>query len=357
MSSEFIKLDLALQGGGAHGAFTWGVLDRLLDERSIAFSAISGASAGAMNAVVLSSGLSTGGRTGAKKALHAFWKRISRAARSSPARNPFKDLFLGGAVNLSSWHLAGPWGAPFAIWATVTDTFIRTFSPYEWNPLNINPLLDLLDDSVDFDRLRRSEAIRLFISATSVRSGELRVFRNRDLSARTVMASACLPQLFQAVEIEGEAYWDGGYLGNPALLPLIAESAPSDLLIIQLNPPLRLDRSRAAAGIAARLNEITFNASLVKELSSIALLKQALDEEPPDHVFKHPLFNQVRRLRLHRIAAEEATFDLGTGSKLDPEWDFLLGLHDQGVAAAETWLGSHRADLGVRSSIDVSSIT
>lgn len=354
--SSIITLDLALQGGGAHGAFTWGVLDRLLDERCIHCAAVSGASAGAMNAVVLANGLLAGGRMGAKDALHTFWKKISQSAHRAPSRNPFHALFLRSDALASPWSTYGPWGASLAYWSTVAETFTRTFSPYEWNPLNYNPLLELLTDTVDFERLRRAEGIRLFISATSVRTGALKVFRNAELTAHAVMASACLPQLFQAVEIDGEAYWDGGYLGNPALLPLIAESEPSDLLIIQLNPPIREERSRTAVGISSRLNEITFNASLMKELRGVTLLKQALDEEPPDHAFKHPLFNQVRQLRLHRIAADERTFSLGAGSKLDPEWEFLLDLRGQGQRAADAWLARHASDLGQISTLDLGSL-
>lgn len=353
-----VTLDLALQGGGAHGAFTWGVLDRLLDEPRISCGAISGASAGAMNAVVTAHGLVEGGRAGAQKALWAFWKRISRAAhRYTPAANPFHAYFLPSSIGTPSWATLGPWAAPAAIWSTMAETFTRTFSPYEFNPLNINPLLDLISDAVDFDRLRSDECVRLFVAATSVRTGALRVFRNAQLSAHAVMASACLPQLFQAVEIDGEAYWDGGYLGNPALLPLIAESKPEDLLIVQVNPPIRTERPRTAAGIAGRLNEITFNASLVKELRGVALLKRALEEEPPDHRFEHPLFNQVRALRLHRIAAEEAAFRLGTRSKLDPEWEFLIHLHRLGAQAAETWLAAHWSALGRRSTLDVETLS
>ena len=356
MGSTDIVLDLALQGGGSHGAFTWGVLDRLLDERRIHCAAISGASAGAMNAVVLASGLLTGGRAGARQSLNNFWKRISQSTRSASSRQPFQALFMRGDHFSRPWPIAGPWAASIAFWTAAAETFTRTISPYQWNPLNYNPLLDLFSEAVDFELLRTTQDLRLFISATSVRTGALKVFRNPELSARAVMASACLPQLFQAVEIDGEAYWDGGYLGNPALLPLIAESEPADLLIIQLNPPARAVRSRSAAGIADRLNEITFNASLMKELKSIALLKQALDEEPPGHAFKHPLFNQIRQLRLHRIAAEEATFRLGAKSKLDPEWEFLLALHGQGQQAADAWLSRHWSDLGQRSTLDLESV-
>jgi len=351
-----IMLDLALQGGGAHGAFTWGVLDRLLDERRLHFAAISGASAGAMNAVVLADGLLSGGRAGAQKAMWSFWKSVSRAAHGHTASaNPFHALFVPGAVR-PSWAPFTPWGASAAFMSTMAENVTRAFSPYQWNPFNVNPLLNLIDDAVDFERLQTADALSLFVSATSTRTGALRVFRNGELTARVVMASACLPQMFQAVEIDGEAYWDGGYVGNPALLPLIAESEPSDLLLVQLNPPERVVRPRDAGGIACRLNEITFNASLVKELRMIALVKEALEQEPADRPFASLLLNQVRHLRLHRIAAEETLFRPGARSKLDPEWQFLVRLHGQGVRAAAAWIEQNWADLGKRSTLDLSQL-
>lgn len=355
--SDGVSIDLALQGGGAHGAFTWGVLDRLLDDKDWTCGAISGASAGAMNAVVMADGLLDGGPSGAQRALWGFWKRISRAARSyAVASNPFHSLFLPSGMGAAGWTAYSALAVSAEIWSAMSRAVSRTLSPYQFNPLNLNPLSSLLDESVDFERLRKAKAIRLFISATNVRTGGIRVFRNRELSARVVMASSCLPQLFQAVEIDGEAYWDGGYVGNPALLPLIAESAPEDLLIIQLNPPIRNERPRTVDAIAGRLNEITFNTSLVKELRGVALLKQALEEEPVDHVFRHPLFGRVRALRLHRIAADETAFQLGVKSKLDPEWEFLMRLHGLGVRAADAWLKEHGADLGKRSTLDLDAV-
>ncbi|MFM9849679.1 MAG: patatin-like phospholipase family protein [Hyphomicrobiaceae bacterium] len=351
-----VVLDLALQGGGAHGAFTWGVLDRLLDEKRVRCAAVSGASAGAINAVVMADGLLGGGPQGAQRALWAFWKRISRAAHDRPSNNPFQALFLPDWMNPSPWSSLGPWAATMAYWSDATRAFARIYSPYQWNPLNLNPLLDLMTDQIDFEGLRSSASIRLFISATSVKTGGLRIFRNHELTPRAVMASACLPHVFQAVEIDGEAYWDGGYLGNPALLPLISESEPEDLLVVQLNPPVRNEKPRSMGGISARLNEITFNASLMKELKGIALLKQALDEENLAHHFRHPLFNQVRHLRLHRIAAEETAFQLDMKSKLDVEWECLIRLHGLGARAAEEWLRRHRDDLGRRSSLNADAL-
>ncbi len=356
---EPLELEIALQGGGAHGAFTWGVLHRLLDEPRLNIGAMSGASAGALNAVALASGMLDGGRSGAQKALWALWKRIARGAHGRTwAARPFNALFMtaepspGHSLGFTSF-----WTAP---WIAAADAFTRSFSPYQFNPFNLNPLIDLLRDQIDFAGLAGPDAIRLFVSATSVRTGVMRVFRNTDLSAEAVMASACLPHLFQAVEIDGEPYWDGGYSGNPALLPLIAESAPHDLLIVQLNPPVRQDLPRTATAILGRLSEITFNASLVKELTSIGLLREALAAEGSEgrssSLLRHPLFDQVRDLRLHRISADAAVFDLGVSSKLNPQWEYLISLHGEGVRAADSWLSAHGADLGRRSTLDLARL-
>ena len=350
---DVVQIDLALQGGGAHGAFTWGVLDRLLDERRLQYLAISGASAGAMNAVVFAHGLLADGRAGAQKAMRSFWKEVSQAAHRHPGiPDGLIDFFMPG---LSFFQTFAPWGSHTML-SAMAEAMVRSFSPYQWNPLNLNPLKDLLERSVDFERLRTTDRFRLFVSATSVRTGALRIFRNPELSAQTIMASACLPQLFQAVDIDGEAYWDGGYLGNPSLGPLITESAPSDLLIIQLNPSFRADPPRDVAGIASRLNEITFNSSLLKEVRGLALLKQALDEEPPEHKFRTPFFDQVRHLRLHLLAADADVFQLGTGSKLDPRWDYLEQLHRKGMSAADTWLEKNWSALGNRSTLEWASL-
>jgi len=354
--ADAVNLELALQGGGAHGAFTWGVLDRLLDEERLNWRAISGASAGALNAVAMADGLIEGGRAGAQRALWALWKRISREAhRPRFAGSPYHALFLSGESGSTQPRAFRPWwSAPLM---RMAENFTRTFSPYQFNPFNLNPLIGVLNEQIDFARLRRDDAVRLFISATSVRTGGLKIFRNAELSAEAVMASACLPHLFQAVVIDGEPYWDGGYVGNPALLPLIAESEPHDLMIIQLNPPLRRDVPRTAGAIVGRLNEITFNTSLMKELHGIALLKQALAEEGSRGTkLRHPLFEQVRSLLLHRIAADGDLFAPDVSSKLDPQWRFLLRLHGLGTRTADAWLSRHGTDLGKRSTLDLETL-
>jgi NTE family protein len=332
------NIDIALQGGGAHGAFTWGVLDRLLADDRLEIDGISGTSAGAMNAVVLADGLSRGGgKSGARAALHKFWKAVSAASRFSPLQRTPLDRLLG------KWTFDTSPGYLLFEMAT------RMISPYQFNPLDINPLRDLVARQVDFDRVRSCRELKIFISATNVRTGKARIFRREELSVDAVMASACLPQLFRAVEIEGDAYWDGGYMGNPALFPLVDETDADDLIIIQINPVVRDRLPRTAMEIINRLNEITFNASLIREVSSILLLKQLVDEENLDRV-------RYTDMRLHRISAENEVQKLGVSSKFNAEWAFLRHLHDIGYATAEQWLEQNFKHLGEQSTLDDSSI-
>lgn len=332
-------IDIALQGGGAHGAFTWGVLDRLLDEKRLHIDGISGTSAGAMNAVVLADGFARGGGpAGAQRALRAFWKAVSAASRFSPLQRTLLDRLMG------NWSLDS---SPGYLLLQMTGSLI---SPYDFNPLNINPLRDLLRRLVDFDRVRACNELNLFISATNVRTGKARVFRRHELDVDKIMASACLPQLFQAVEIDGEAYWDGGYMGNPALFPLIDETDAHDLIIIQINPIVRDELPRSAPEIMNRLNEITFNASLVREISSILLMKRLIDEE---HI------NRVRYtdMRLHHIKADAELERLSVSSKFNAEWEFLDHLHRIGYAAAERWITANIDRVGRESTLDHPSIS
>jgi len=352
MSRDPVLIDLALQGGGAHGAFTWGVLDRLLDEEWLEFEAVSGASAGAMNAVVLAHGLIAGGRAGAKAALETFWRRIADSAPMSSLTTmaEFLDPDRRLAMAPTGW-----WSPTVGLEVSQT-VFSGLFSPYQFNPLNFNPLLSLLDDLVDFDAIRRSDRIKLLVSATRVSDGALRLFRNCDISAKAVMASACLPELFHAVQIDGESYWDGGYIANPALEPLIKESAANDLLLVQLNPPTRAQEPFSAKEIANRLNEITFNANLNQALHLIGQLKTAIDQEALSGEIKNVFFRRLQNLRLHRIAADENVFRLGHSAKLDPRWGRLQDLRDFGATAADEWLAAHGQCLGVMSSIECATL-
>lgn len=330
------QIDLALQGGGAHGAFTWGVLDRLLEDDRIEITGVSGASAGAMNAVVLADGLMRGGRKTAREKLRRFWSRVSGAGNSS-----FAAMFSPAAIANSpvGWYM---------------DWVTRSFSPYQWNPLDINPLRDILASEVDFELVRGCDVMRIFVSATNVQTGRLREFRNHELSVDAVMASACLPTLFRAVEIDGESYWDGGYLGNPSLLPLVAESTAHDLVLVQINPDRRAEVPTRADGIVDRLNEITFNSSLVKELRSLALLQQLLKSEgEPPAAGRAALFRQVDALLTHRIAAQEALSRLGASTKTNTQWTFLTRLHRIGYRAATDWLDQSFTHVGRRSSFDL----
>ncbi|MCZ4313650.1 patatin-like phospholipase family protein [Comamonadaceae bacterium G21597-S1] len=342
-------IDLALQGGGSHGAFTWGVLDRLLEEEWLEIAAISGTSAGAMNAVALAAGLMDGGRTGAQRVLRAFWRRVAELS-------PFHHWQVGPLAAVSApigawWN---PWMEPLA---RVAAQWSGQFSPYQLNPLNLHPLRNVLAATVDFDRVRHCTKSQLFIAATQVRTGALRVFAQRDLNADVVLASACLPLLFQAVEIDGEAYWDGGYAGNPSLMPLITDGPADDLLLVQINPIERAELPTRADDILDRINEVTFNSSLLKELRLIALLQQLVaGQRRSGHADGERLFQRIRALRVHLLDGGEALGPLGASSKTNTQWTFLTRLHALGRASAEHWLAEHGNTIGLRSSFDPATV-
>ena len=325
------------------------MLDRLLEDERLEIAGISGASAGAMNAVALAAGLMEGGRDGARAALRRFWTRVADASPFGQLQDsPLSALF--GPDN--PW--LKPWIAPLQ---QLGQALGSQLSPYQLNPLNLNPLRDILADTIDFEAVRACDRTQLFIAATQVATGELRIFRQGELTADMVLASASLPLLFQAVEIDGQAYWDGGYAGNPVLMPLIGETDADDLLLVQINPRERSERPTQAADILERINEITFNASLLKELRSIALLRQLIaDEDRPAHHYRNPLFGRVASLRLHLIDGGAQLAPLGAGSKTQTSASFLNKLHDMGHAAADEWLSRHRRDMGVRSSHDIAQM-
>ncbi len=334
------EIDLALQGGGAHGAFTWGVLDRLLEDERIGLSGISGTSAGAMNAVALASGWAQGGRSAAREALRTFWSEVAAAARRA---NPFDRGLFGAFL-----------GNPLAAWSGLGqyyDLVGRIVSPYQFNPLNYNPLRDIVARVVDFDAVRACESPRLFVAATQVSTGRLRIFRNAELSLDALMASACLPTVFQAVEIDGEAYWDGGYMGNPSLFPLIVETPADDLLLVQINPSRRDTVPTDTASILDRVDEITFHGSLIKELRTVAMLQRLIRQE--GRACGDSLFARVATLYVHRLDGSEHLSKYGRASKADTDWSFLLELHDEGRAQADGWLRAHFDDLGRRSTVDL----
>src|SRR5215470_17815693 len=329
---EEVLVDLALQGGGSHGAFTWGVLDRLLEEPWLRIDGISGTSAGAMNAVVLASGFTAGGAEGAKLALSNFWERVAQSARFSPIRRSPMDMLLG------RWTLDT---SPFYLAFDLTG---RLFSPYDLTFLGINPLRDVLADSVDFAQVARCP-IRLFVTATNVHTGRGRVFRNAELTPDVLLASACLPTLFQAIEIDGEPYWDGGYSGNPTITPLVRECQSQDTILVAVNPVERPGTPRSAREILDRLNEVSFNATLLKELRMIALLRQVADAGSSEG-------RKWAEMRIHLIASKVLA-GLGASSKFNAEWDFLCMLRDEGRRAADAFLAADGENIGKRSSIDL----
>ena len=328
-------INLALQGGGAHGGFTWGVLDRLLEDERIVIEAVSGTSAGAMNGAILVEGYEDSGRDGARAALEAFWRRVSDGGALSPLKPSMLDR-LGPT----------PWNMDFSPAFLAFDALSRTLSPYQLNPLNINPLRSVLEASVDVDHLHRCKKIKLFVSATNVRTGDMAVFSGDRISIDALLASACLPFLYRAVEIDGEAYWDGGYMANPALLPLVRDTVSPDIVIVQINPLHRSTVPTTAPEITDRINEISFNASVKRDMRLIALTGRLMDEGKLDGAL-------FRRPNLHMIADAEAMANLGVSSKLNAEWPFLLHLKEIGRQAAAAWLDRNFARIGVDSTVEI----
>ena len=333
-------ISLALQGGGALGAYTWGALDRLLEDERIEIAAISGSSAGAMCAVVLAEGLEQGGRAGARAGLRGFWEGVAHAGRNNPYRRTPMMAFL------NSFTPAWLQNTYLAQWADIAS---RVSSPYDFNPLNINPLKEVLEELVDFERVRASTAIELFIGATNVETGRIRVFTNKELTADHLIASACLPQVFQAVEIDGTPYWDGGFMGNPALFPLFDVKATRDILIVQVNPIVRQGAPRTAADIIARVNEITFNASLLRELRAVDFVARLLDQSRlPEE--------RYRKMLIHNLSEDQALAPLGIGADLNTDMSFFEDLFKVGRAAGDRWLGAHFDSLGERSTVDLRAV-
>jgi NTE family protein len=338
LSNQVRTINLALQGGGAHGAFTWGVLDRFLDEKHVAFEGLSATSAGAMNAAVFAYGLAIGGREGARQALADYWKRVSDAARQGPLQPSPIDRMLG------DHRLA--WSQVFSLMGFVT----RVLSPYEFNPSDYNPLRDLVEQLIDFDVLRRPDApVRLFLSATNVRTGKVKVFSGKEISVPAVMASACLPTMFHAVEIDGEAYWDGGYMGNPALFPLIYNCKSADIVIVHINPLFRKEVPTAAGDILNRVNEISFNSSLMREMRAVSFITGLVKQN-------RIVDKEIKQILIHSISDDEFMAALSPTSKYNADWDFLVFLRDQGRKCADDWLAKNFVKLGVESSVDIDNV-
>jgi NTE family protein len=333
------KVNLALQGGGAHGAFTWGVLDHLLADGRLEITGISGASAGAINAVMVADGLARGGPEEARKRLAGFWRAASAGGDLPPLQRAVADrlftLMPFATTPIQNWF----------------EAMSHYFSPYELNPLNINPLKDLIERFVDFDAVQGSE-LALYVSATNVHTGRLRIFSREKITADAVMASAALPFMFQAVEIDDVPYWDGGYMGNPAIFPFLQATEAKDVLVVQINPVARTVTPKTSAEIINRLNEITFNSALISELRSMDFINQLIDDGRLPH---RAGGNQYRRLNIHRIDLGALGNRLTARSKMKTDFDFFELLHRAGQRAARKFLDAHFDDIGQQSSIDLAA--
>lgn len=334
-------VNLALQGGGAHGAFTWGVLDKLLEDGRINIDGICATSAGTMNACALAWGMHKGGPDKAREALHDFWKNISNAGQKA---NPIPKMPWEKFIPQSGWMKADDTLSFFLL-----DSMTRLFSPYQLNPFDFNPLRDVLEETINFDELRECDCVKLFISATHVHSGKVRVFDTQEIDLDVVMASACLPYMFKAVEIDGEDYWDGGYMGNPALFPLFYETKTRDVMIVHINPMERNETPQSAHDITNRINEISFNSSLLKELRAIAFVKKLIEND----MLKDKHKDDFTDILVHSVRSDEVMTNLSVSSKFESDWDFLTGLRDKGRAVMEEWLAENFDDIGLRDTVDL----
>jgi len=326
------RINLALQGGGAHGAFTWGVLDALLEDGRLDFEGISGTSAGAMNAICMAQGMMTGGPEGAREALARFWHAV---AASSP---------FSGAGNASG---EPPKLAPaLKLMLQWTDYL----SPEQLNPLDINPLRDILNEQIDFAQLRRENPLKLFIAATHANSGKLHIFRNKELSVDCVLASACLPTIHHTIEIAGEPYWDGGYSANPAVFPLFFECHSTDILLVLLTPLRYAETPASAQDIKVRLRELAFNATFLREMRMFAHLR---NQAATSLLHQGRIERRLKRAKFHAISAESLMSELHADSKLSVSLPFFKRLCDDGRQHAHSWLAQHHSGIGQRSTVDL----
>jgi len=327
-------VNLALQGVGSHGAFTWGVLDRLLEEERLALDGISAASAGAVNAVVLAYGLAVGGREGAKRSLDRYWRRLSEMASASIFQPSLLDKMYG---NFALDHSPG---------YVLVDTLSQVFSPYQLNPLNYNPFKELLEEVIDFELLRRQQAVKLFLCATNVRSGKVKIFSCEELRSDHVVASSCQPLTMHAVEIDGEYYWDGGFMANPALFPVIYACQARDIILVHLTPTERPENPTTSRAILSRMQEVTFNSSVMREMRVVAFVTKLIDDGK---------IVGGKRMLIHTIDGEDVIGAFSNSSKMNADWDFLLHLHKIGRQRADNWLKSNFDRLGVETTIDLQS--
>ncbi len=325
-------INLALQGGGSHGAFTWGVLDRLLEDERITFDGVTATSAGGVNAVLLADGLARGGREGARKLMQIFWKKMSETTSESIIAPSFFDKMN---PNFGLEHSPG---------YVMVDIISRFMSPYQLNPMDINPMRDLLNAVVDFERVRQQRVIKLFLSATNVRTGKVAVFPNAEITADHVLASACLPFMMRAPIIDGEAYWDGGFMGNPAIFPVIYGCVSQDVLLVHLTPTERTELPTNSRAILNRMQEISFNSSLMREMRAVAFVTQMIDEGK---------LTGGKRMYIHLIEAEDIIRELSGSSKMNAEWRFLMHLFEIGRERADKWIAANFDRIGAETTVDL----
>lgn len=334
-------INLAIQGGGAHGAFAWGIIDRILEDDRLFIEGISGTSAGSMNAVTLAYGLLIGGAEGARSQLEKLWQTTAASGKlfNPCQQSPWEEFFFGNKME-------------HCLSFKVSEALTRIFSPYQLNPLDFNPLKDVLLEVVDFDRLQSCQKTRLFISATNVRTGQVKVFQTHEITPEVILASACLPHIFKAVEIGGEYYWDGGYTGNPSLFPFFYHVKCQDILVLHINPIERPAPPTMPEQIFNRINEISFNNSLLKEFRAIAFIQKMLDEGWLKDEFR----DKFKYIRMHAISADKALHDLSVASKMSSNWDFIIMLKNRGRAKASEWIERHYDKIGVQSTLNLDKI-
>jgi NTE family protein len=327
-------VNLALQGVGSHGAFTWGVLDRLLEEERLGFDGISATSAGAVNGAVFAYGMAVGGREAAKTALNRYWRRVAAMA--------FASIFQPVPFD----KMRGKFGLDYSPGYLFVDMLSKFLSPYQLNPLNYLPLKNLLEEIVDFELLRRQPAVKLFVSATNVRSGKVKVFGSEEIHADHVVASSCQPLMMRAVEIDGEHYWDGGFMGNPAIFPVIYGCQARDIIIVHLTPTERQENPTTSGAILTRMQEVAFNSSLMREMRAVAFVTKLIDDGK---------LVEVKRMLIHSIDGEDVIASLSDSSKMNCDLDFLTYLHRIGRERADEWLRSNFDRLGVETTVDLQS--
>ncbi len=330
------RIGIAIQGGGAHGAFTWGILEKLLDLPDLEIAGVVGTSAGAMNASALAYGLNLGGPEKAKEVLSTFWRKISQKSKYSILKPSLLDMMINkGDMDLSPGY-------------NLFSIMTHIFSPYQLNPLNYNPLKEVIEEVIDFEVLKKATKTKLFLCATNVLTCKPKVFMGEELSADACMASACLPFIFQAVEIDYNAYWDGGYMGNPPIFPLIKNTDVDDILILKINPIKIKEIPKTAKDIEDRINEISFNSSLMAEMKMIHFINKLLD--------RGVTLEGCRKIRFHAISADEALKDYSISSKLNASWDFISHLHDIGMRYGNEWIQESYDCIGFKDSIDVEKV-